>query len=405
MKSINQARCVLAGFALAAATFTRAAAPTTLTLEERMTRLEGAIARIEAKLNDTVSSDELAPTLKEYSDLTRALGWDGKSPLPAVKPAGKEKTLTLGGFIQANYMSGDAPDSRVTGSFNTFLMRRARLNVTGSFAESVSFKLEADFGNNSLAAKTGVAGQTTDSYISWTKFPGASVRLGQFKTPFGYEQLLSDTKLYPVERALSNDLLTLGRQIGTMLYGDVADKRLSYSLAIFNGTGVNTSSNDNLKFLRVARVSGVVLDTKSGDKKVKVTAGANYYSTVDKGTALTGRREGTGFDAQLIYGPTEFQVEWLEGQKHPTVGLANTARGWSVLGVYNVTPKWQGLVRFDTYESNTAKSNTTTDEWTFGVSYLLKGDDLKLSLNYISSQQPAPLTHSDLFLTRVQVLF
>src|SRR5438045_1039340 len=74
----------------------------TPTLEERMTRLENAIARIEAKLNDTVSADELAPTLKEYSELTRALGWDGKSPLSSVKPGGKEKSLALGGFVQAN---------------------------------------------------------------------------------------------------------------------------------------------------------------------------------------------------------------------------------------------------------------------------------------------------------------
>jgi len=56
-----------------------------------------------------------------------------------------------------------------------------------TFAEDFSFKLESDFGNNSLAAKTGLSGQLTDAYISWTKIPAASLRLGQFKTPFGYE--------------------------------------------------------------------------------------------------------------------------------------------------------------------------------------------------------------------------
>lgn len=375
------------------------------TLEERLTRLENAIARIEARLNDTVSADELTPTLKEYGDLTRALGWDGKSPLTAVKPAGKEKSLAIGGFIQANYMGGSAPDSRVSGNFNTFLLRRARINLTGNFSENVSFKYEADFGNNSLAAKTGVSGQFTDTYVSWTKFPNASVRLGQFKSPFGYEQLLGDPKLYPIERSLSNDLLTLGRQIGTMLYGEVADKRINYSLAIFNGTGTNTSTNDNQKFLKVGRVAAILLDAKAGNSKVKLTAGANYYNTEDKGTTFTGRREGTGLDAQLVYGPTEFQAEWLQNKKHPTAGLATTASGWSLLGVYNLNPKWQGLVRFDSYDANTAKANSTTDEWTFGLSYLLKGDDLKLSLNYITSQQPAPLPNGGLFLTRVQVLF
>jgi phosphate-selective porin len=378
--------------------------PAASTIEERLARLESALARIESRLDHTVSADELAPVVKEYGDLSHALGWDGKSPLTAVKPAGKEKSLTFGGFIQANYMSGNAPDSRVSGSFDTFLLRRARLSVAGAFSENVSFKIESDFGNNSLAAKTGVSGQATDSYVSWTQYPGASVRLGQFKTPFGYEQLTSDTTLYPIERSLSNDLLTLGRQIGTMVYGDVADKRVSYSLAVFNGTGTNTGSNDNEKFLKVGRVAVVLLDTKAGAQPVKVSAGVDYFSTEDKGT-FTGRREGSGLDAQLVYGPTEFQAEWLQNQKHPATGLATTAQGWSLLGAYNVTPKWQGLVRYDSFESNTALANATTDEWTFGVSYLLRGNDLKLSLNYISSQQPAPLPRGDLFLTRVQVIF
>ena len=395
---------LLALLALAATVTPLRADPAAPTMEERLTRLESAIARIEARLNDTVSADELAPTLKEYSDLTKALGWDGKSPLPAVKPAGKEKSLALGGFLQLNYLNGTAPDTRATGPFNTFLIRRARINFTGSFTENVSFKLESDFGNNSLAAKTGAAGQATDTYVSWTRFPTASVRLGQFKTPFGYEQLTTDTKLYAIERSLSNDLLTLGRQIGTMVYGDLAGKRVSYSLAVFNGTGTNTGSNDNQKMLKVGRVAAVVLDTKVGQEKVKLTAGANYYTTEDKGT-FTGRREGTGVDAQLLYGPAEFQAEWLENQKHPVTGAATTSSGWAALAAWNFSPKWQGLVAYDNYDSNTAKGGTTTTEWTYGLSYLLKGDDLKLSLNYIFSQQPSPLPHGDLFLTRVQVIF
>lgn len=378
-----------------------AAAPT---LEERLTKLEGAIARIEARLNDTVSADELAPTLKEYGDLTRALGWDGKSPLNAVKPAGKEKSLVLGGFVQANFESGQTPDSRFAGLNNRFLLRRARLNASGTFVENVSFKFEADFGANSLAAKSGLSAQVTDLYLSWTKLPAASLRLGQFKTPFGYEQLTADTKTLTVERSLPNDSLTLGRQVGLMLYGEVAEKRLGYSLAAYNGTGTNINTNDNQKFLWVARATGVVLDTKAGNKKVKLTAGVDYFTTEDKGT-FTGRREGTSVDAQFVYGPAEIHAEWLQNSRHPLTGAATTASGWALLGAYSFTPKWQAVLRYETYDSNTATTNTTTKLWTYGLNYLLKGDDLKLSLDYLSGQQPAPAPRGDRFITRVQVMF
>lgn len=404
IKSSLRQTCLFASFCLPILAISLRAEATPPTLEERLARLEGAIARIEARLNDTVSADELAPTLKEYSDLTRALGWDGKSPLTAVKPAGKEKSLALGGFVQANFESGTAPDSRFAGLNNRFLLRRARLNATGTFVENVSFKLEADFGANSLSAKTGISAQLTDLYISWTKLPAASLRLGQFKTPFGFEQLMADTKVQTVERSLPNDSLTLGRQIGLMLYGDVAQKRVSYSLAAYNGTGTNINTNDNQKFLWVARASGVVLDTKAGNKNVKITTGVDYFTTEDKGT-FTGRRDGTSFDAQFVYGPAEIQAELLQNTRHPLTGAATTSRGWALLGTYTFNPKWQGLVRYESYDSNTATLNTTTRLWTYGVNYFLKGDDLKLSFDYMSGKQPSPTPHGDRFMGRMQIMF
>jgi phosphate-selective porin OprO/OprP len=327
-----------------------------------------------------------------------------------VKPAGKEKSLALGGFAHAQFEAGTAPDSRYTGINNRFVLRRARLFATGTYAENISFKIESDFGNNSISNKTGLSGQLTDAYISWTQHPEASFRLGQFKTPFGYEQLQSDTKIYTIERSLPNDRITIGRQVGAMMYGDVANKSVGYSVAAFNGTGTNTSINDNQKFLWVGRVTGVVIDTKSGDNKVKLTAGLNYFSTLDKAnttlaTTLNGRRLGSGADVQFVYGPAEIQAEWLGAESHPLTGTVTKGTGWALLGAYSFTPKWQGVARFEEYDSNTATPNTTTNVWTFGINYLLKGDDLKLSLDYLSGKQSSPTPHGDRVIARMQIMF
>lgn len=212
-------------------TLTLIALPFTLhaatpSLEERLTRLESALARIEARLGDTISADEMAPTLKEFSERTRQLGWDGKTPLTVVKAAGKEQKLSIGGYVQANAEFGGTPDSRWTGISNRILLRRARVTVKGAFSEHFEFTLQPDFGNNSIAGNVGYRAGLADAYIAWTKYESA-VQLGQFKSAFGYEQLLADTKTATVERSLPNDLLTVGRQMGVAIIGTFADKRLA----------------------------------------------------------------------------------------------------------------------------------------------------------------------------------
>lgn len=81
----------------------------------------------------------------------------------------------------------------------------------------------------------GEAGELTEFYATWEKYDFTNVTLGQFKTPYGYEQLLSDTKLPFTERSLPSDRLTLSRQIALMASGKFLENRLIYVTGVFNG--------------------------------------------------------------------------------------------------------------------------------------------------------------------------
>jgi hypothetical protein len=142
----NSVRCLLALALPSAAVCAQPASASTV--EERLIRLENQLARIEARLGDTVASAELAPTLKEFADLTRNLGWDGKSPLTVAKAGGKEQKLSIGGFVHTHAEFGQAPDSRYAGINNRVLLRRARITTKGSFADGFEFTVQPDFGNN-----------------------------------------------------------------------------------------------------------------------------------------------------------------------------------------------------------------------------------------------------------------
>lgn len=370
-------------------------------VEDRLARLEQSLARIEARLGDSVTASELAPTLKEFSDLQRQLGYDGKTPLSVAKVAGKEQKLSIGGFVHAHGEFGAAPDSRYAGIYNRVLIRRARLTVKSTFQEAFEFTFQPDFGNNSIAGNTGYRGGFADAYVAWTKYEAANLQLGQFKTPFGYEQLTSDTKTLSVERSLPNDLLTVSRQIGFGVSGSFLNKRLSYSVGAFNGNGVNNGNNDNDQFMYAGRLAATAWSHGAD----KLTVAANGYWSPDTGT-FTGRRTGRGVDAQLTLGRFDLQGEYLKVLQNRLTGADTTADGWYGLVGYYIIPKsLQAIVRYESYNANVNLPGLVSKNWVLGGNYYIKGDDLKLTFAYTLGDPAGPLNREGRYMGRMQLMF
>src|SRR5262245_17824988 len=210
------------------------------THEERLQRLEAQVDSLQ----------------RENRALRRDLGVDGRVGQTVVKPAGREPTLFVGGLLQVQGDFGDQGDGRF-GTHDRFHLRRARMNMSGRFLEEFDFRIEGDL-SGTLSEASALRAQMTDGYINWNRYAAANMRLGQFKTPFGYEQLYSDPRLYTIERSLMNDRLTLSRQIGAQVGGQLGNRRLSYSAGLFNGTSANVSFNDNDNFAYVGRLEGVL---------------------------------------------------------------------------------------------------------------------------------------------------
>lgn len=355
------------------------------TVEERL-------AEMEARLG-SLSAENAA--LKQQLDVVAK-----KQDAPVVLPAGKTKKLSLGGYLQMQGETGGTPDNRFPDN-DRFLIRRARLTVKGEFAEDIDFTFQSEFGNGSMAANANYRAQLADLFVRWKKFDFANVSVGQFKTPYGYEQLIPDTKNPFIERSLPNDRLTLSRQIGVMVSGDIIDDRLAYSVGAFNGNNVNNGGNDNEHLLTVGRVSGVPIKTKSAT----VSLGANAFTTSDGTGAAALDRTGYGFDAQLKAGRLDAAAEWLQMDSDPVVGADTTADGWSAHVGYMVVEKLlRAAVRYETYDPSDAVSNDEYATWTLGLTYFLKGDDLKFSVNYLVGDSPAG-GDDNRILAQAQVIF
>ena len=319
-----------------------------------------------------------------------------------VTASGKEKSLAIGGYIQVQGEAGDAPDSRFPEE-DRLLVRRARLTVKGSFAENIDFVFQSEFGNGNLGTTANYRAQLTDLYLRWTRHDFAHVTVGQFKTPFGYEQLVSDTKTLFIERSLPNDRLTLSRQIGAMVSGDIVEDRLDYAVGLFNGNGVNRGGNDNDQFTYVGRLAGTVYESE----KIRLTAGANAFAadTATSGGAA-GERDGLGLDVQVRAGRLDLGAEWLRAESAPDTGADSTADGWSAHVAWQLVPKkFQLLTRFETYDPNTSVAGDDGEVWTVGCNYFVKGDDIKLSLNYLLGDPAGAEDDQGRLLARAQIIF
>ena len=371
-----------------------------------------------------------------------------------VTPEGPELKLTLGGYIQGNFESGDvsAFEGRFPGGPNEvkdrFRLRRARIHLIGDFAENFDFKIEGDFqqADGISGGRTGFS--ATDIFINWHQFPEANVKVGQWKAPFGLEQLTSATQLLSIERSLATGAITPQRQIGVQIWGKPfatlwpeQKNLLTYYAGIFNGNGRNTITNDNNNFMYVGRLEllpwqGELLGQKSSLKlgadilHSRDEAGVNISQSLNLKVNADGsltpfvlpsaaERTAWSLDAWWNVGRFDLIAEYLsENVDGRTVaGVAPTfanfnPNGWYVEGGYYVLPKrLQAVLKWEELDPGQVADDNIRS-LTVGLNYYIHGDSIKVMADYIHTWSDFRTAHPqfgddefDEVILRLQLMF
>jgi len=136
--------------------------------------------------------------------------------------------LKIGGRIQydwAYYNERDL-DKRVNGSFqNDSEFRRARMYISGDIHDNLSFKAQYDFAGGDADFK--------DVYIGVKKVPYVgNLRFGQFKEPFGLEELTSSNYITFLERSLASTFAP-SRAGGIMAHNTAMDEHMTWAVGVF----------------------------------------------------------------------------------------------------------------------------------------------------------------------------
>jgi phosphate-selective porin OprO/OprP len=270
--------------------------------------------------------------------------------------------IILGGYAGIHYrVFAHRPDDNVRTSPDSWYIRQARPEISGFIYKDFDFRIQLDFPTGPAA----IDGTAQDVYVGWRYFPEFSLRVGQFKEPFGQDQTTPDRFLDFDERA-EGDKFTPARDIGLMAYGTLGGGIVTYELGFYNGQGravldlnrgkegaarirlqpfAGADDGSPLKNLRIG-LSGTAATVQNGAVGVFTSNTAylnvNYLTTAAVATnLLDGVRRRWGGELTWNYGPVGVRAEaWRRVDSVDTATAVNRhlyTTAWSAQATWLLT--------------------------------------------------------------------
>ncbi|HEY1283977.1 MAG TPA: porin [Steroidobacteraceae bacterium] len=140
--------------------------------------------------------------------------------------------VRLRGMLHVDGRHFEGDDTPATA--NTWLLRRVRPMVEGTFANIYDVRFTPDFAQGRTVLQ--------DAYVTARFKPWAAVTVGKFKQQVGLERIQSANDTRFVERAFPTSIVP-NRDIGVQLGGDFAGGAFNYSISYTNGVNDGGSSD------------------------------------------------------------------------------------------------------------------------------------------------------------------
>ncbi len=226
-----------------------------------------------------------------------------------------------------------------------------------------------------------------DAYIESTRIPHHTILFGNSRTGTGYEGAQSPYTLPFINRSQISRNFANIRKVGLRVKGDYS--LVDYDLGAYSSDTFFTEFMPGAEFDAWMNLKPLA---KTNEKYGKLTTG---------GGIVTGSRNSVDYFTGGAYVGYEYKKFWtrmeyaLSNGSNGATGLSSKHReGWYVTIGYHITKKLELLARYDEFDNDKRISNNNTREYTAGINYYIKGQALKLILNYIFCQNDAkPNSH------------
>lgn len=330
-----------------------------------------------------------------------------------------EKLVKLSSYVQTRYQNFEEKGSydKNTKKFKNndgFDIRRARVTLKGNITERFCYKLQQEFGGESVKLLDAELSYESDSYLK--------INIGQFKIPFSQENLISSAKMDLINRSQVVEALAArgkdingnynGREIGVMTSGSFWQLNdayiIDYALGMFNGAGINiTDRNEEKDF--AGRLVFHPLIFHSLFKSL--TIGGSYYDgghlfSIADIEKKKYNRERIGAEIAYDYKNLSFWGEYITGtdgdydklngkyvaSQQDTIykykkdknkfSAANKKEGFYLqAGFFFIPKKLQAVLRFDNYNPNIVKAKDAVSVYTIGANWSFN-KWAKIQVNY-----------------------
>jgi hypothetical protein len=286
----------------------------------------------------------------------------------------------VSGFVQVHFLEPFNTNGDSIVDPDRFRVLRARVSVDGKINKYVSYVVEID------PRSPEITGILRDAYISVKIIPDHTIRIGQQKTQFGYENRESSTRLYVVNRSEMSDNLSRGynlRDIGIGLLGKLninEQFRFEDAFTLVNGSGMNVPGIED--FNRKKNLWGRMgIRYKAKDLMWRFGISGGMGDQKDLGEDPVNPSDDFiidfkrfGLDAEIDHKWFFMASEYAAGTDIVSDTISNPF-GYYVLLAGKTKWKAGPLVRYDVLEDEWKR-------WTLGAYYGLPNDRIRVLLNY-----------------------
>ena len=307
--------------------------------------------------------------------------------------------LTLEGYAQLAYTYDDTEGAKA----NTFEVKRAIMMVRGKITDKWSCYFMYSFANT---------GKILEAYTEYKFLPELTVRVGEFKTMFSFENPMSPCNLELINcnsQAVNylsgydgSDPLYgshTGRDIGLLVYGDLFDKLITYNVGLMNGQGINRKDANNQKDIVGSLLVNPTSWLSVGGSFIKGKGCAVATSAVNPDIAV-----GQNYDrnrwaagAKLHFKPIDIRTEYLHGKD----GNVRSDGCYLTLSAH-VLPSFDIIASYDYFNRNKTLEDKQTN-YVAGVQWWFY-PKCRLQLQY-TYRDPKLRDASNLVQAQVQVRF
>ena len=283
------------------------------------------------------------------------------------------KSMQLYGIFRSNMDIDFYPDDTDT----TYGFNDLNVGVKGDFRDDKTF-YEARLRLHPQHNYSFLQFMPSNFYIATKAIPRHTIYVGNMRTPTGYEGGLSTSLLPFVARSQIARTFGNTRQVGVKVKG-------SYDFVEYDLGGYSSDTYFR-KFFPGAEFAGWLTlkplaktEEKYGNLKLSggITAGENDIDYFVAGARV-------GYDYKNFF--ADFEWAKADGYNGAKDLSKNKAEGFYTTAGYKLTPKLHLLARYDQFKPNLSHSSEIKREISTGINYYLKGQALKLMLNYVYCQ-------------------